>query len=217
MGMTDNIEYDVSGYGYNGIKNNITASSNTTRYLSSSSFNGTDSYIKKTDLDFSSNIWTVSVWYYLPTAPSAYQCILCLSKGNGADANKKIAMCPNSTYIWFKAETSSTTVNVALKVGQWTHVAMSCDGSSYKIYVNGQLLYVNTVSSTVTGCTDFLVGARANAEDATSIAVPFNGNISDVRLYVTCLSESDIIELYHTPISLSSDGTLLTQGEYVEV
>ena len=44
----------------------------------------------------------------------------------------------------------------------------------------------------------------------------FNGQISDFRIYSTALSADDILELYHTPISLSNNGTLLTQGEYVE-
>ena len=40
---------------------------------------------------------------------------------------------------------------------------------------------------------------------------------SDFRLYVTALSVDDVLELYHTPITLSNNGTLLTQGEYSEV
>lgn len=46
MGYDDNIEYDVSGYGYNGIHNNITWSGDSPRYNGCYELNGTNSYIR---------------------------------------------------------------------------------------------------------------------------------------------------------------------------
>lgn len=39
---------------------------------------------------------------------------------------------------------------------------------------------------------------------------------SDFRVYTTALSVDDILELYHTPISVSKTGETFTQGEYIE-
>lgn len=217
LGLNDNIEYDVSGYKNNGTKNGtIIASSSTARYTTSSVFNGS-SYIKNTNFNLTHGIWTVAAWYYLPNSISSYNCILCLSKGDGSDANKKFAMCPNASYVWFKIENTSTSVNSALKVNQWTHIVLTSNGTNGKVYVNGQQAATTNITSIYTDCTDLVIGARASAENATTIAVPLNGYVSDVRIYATTLSAEDIQELYHTPITLSSNGTLLTQGEYVEV
>jgi hypothetical protein len=36
----------------------------------------------------------------------------------------------------------------------------------------------------------------------------FEGNLSDFRIYATCLSDSDIQELYNKPISIDNQGTM---------
>ena len=43
-----------------------------------------------------------------------------------------------------------------------------------------------------------------------------NGYISDFRLYATVLSDADIKELYNSPVSITANGTLITQGEIKE-
>jgi hypothetical protein len=45
-------------------------------------------------------------------------------------------------------------------------------------------------------------------EDAASIAVPFGGYISDVRLYCTALSTDDVKELYETSMDIDSAGNI---------
>jgi len=44
--LDNNIEYDLSGYQYNGTRSGVTPSSDAPRNFGSYSFNGTDSYVK---------------------------------------------------------------------------------------------------------------------------------------------------------------------------
>lgn len=44
----------------------------------------------------------------------------------------------------------------------------------------------------------------------------FHGKLSDFRIYATALSDADIAELYNTPVSITSTGTMLTKGELIE-
>lgn len=51
---------------------------------------------------------------------------------------------------------------------------------------------------------------------ANSWNTSFEGKLSDYRLYATILSDDDILELYNTPISITNNGALVTQGEFIE-
>lgn len=44
----------------------------------------------------------------------------------------------------------------------------------------------------------------------------FNGKLSDFRIYVTALSDSDILELYQSSASVDNNGNLMLAGEVIE-
>lgn len=44
----------------------------------------------------------------------------------------------------------------------------------------------------------------------------FHGKMSDFRIYATALSDADIAELYNTPVSITSTGTMIVKGEVIE-
>lgn len=205
LGYNNNIEYDCSGYCRNGTKSGtITWDVDSPRYTTSYKFNGS-SCIKNNQFYFDSPIWTVSLWYKYNTAPTAYEGFICLSKSDGSDSNKKFAIMPNSNYIWFKAENSSATIS-SLKVGEWCHLAIVSNGTSATIYENGVQRATTTISSSITGAYDLVVGARASSAGAATTSVYNKGNISDVRIYTTALSADDIAELYHSAVIVDSTG-----------
>lgn len=206
LGETPQI-YDCSGFGNNGIKSGaIACESDSPRYMTSYKFNG-NSCIKNNQFYFESPIWTVSLWYKYNTAPTAYEGLICLSKNDGFDSNKKIAIMTNSNYIWFKTENISMSIP-SLKVGEWCHLAVVSDGTSAIIYENGVRKASTTISSFVTKAYDLVVGARASSAGATTTSVYNTGNISDVRIYATALPADAIKQLYNTPISVDKTGNL---------
>ena len=97
---------------------------------------------------------------------------------------------------------------------QWNHIVIIKTGETTRtVYINGQLCTNNSNNYWSATLDRLLIGCRFASG---AYKHYFNGQISDFRAYATELSEEDIQELYHTPITLSSNGTLLTQGEYVE-
>lgn len=212
MGLNSPVEYDCSGYCNNGTKvGTLTYTSDTSKYQVSTKFNGS-SAIKDVDFPFSSSQWTVVFWYKFTTAPSAYQGFICLSRNAGADADKKFAAMPNSSYIWFKFESINYSLQ-SLKVNEWCHIAMTCDGSIGKIYENGILKYTtSSVGTILTDCDDLVVGARANSANAATTSVYLNnGSMSDVRIYATALSADDVKSLYQNCATIDPDGTIRGQ------
>jgi hypothetical protein len=74
-----------------------------------------------------------------------------------------------------------------LTVGQWTHVAVTFDGTTAKIYINGAVAIEG----------NFFFGENKEAPMQFGASVdegwnPFNGALDDVRLYDTVLTEAEI-------------------------
>ena len=225
MGLNDGIEYDVSGYERNGVKTNITYSSDTARYNTSSVFNGTSSKITTFKPDFIKDEVTFSFWAYmdnwgngaLHSPVSAVEGGGFGMQGNNTAFNLQVGT-GSSSVTWIAYTANGSTLNSG-----WHHFAGTYDGFVFNAYIDGTQVYTDTKYTTKTPIfyntnanSGWLFIGGESGGSATNPSNYFNGKISDVRIYSTALSADDILELYHTPISLSHNGTLLTQGEYVE-
>jgi hypothetical protein len=78
----------------------------------------------------------------------------------------------------------------ALKVGEWTHLAVTFDKTNARFYVNG----------TQTGIGAFSFGSNRDAalligSDNAGGGNPFNGTLDEVRLYDVVLTPTDILTL----------------------
>lgn len=207
FGLNDGIEYDVSGYQNNGTKTNVVFSSDTPKYNGSSYFDGT-SLIQVNPLP--SEVKTISVWCKTTKNKSTSQ-FICQDSASGLCVTfykgKIISHLGGSS-----STGSKCTLGDSYIENGWNHFVVLKTGTHTRdVYCNGVKL-TPTSNDYWSPTTGFLVGARNMSN-----GLPFYGYISDLRAYTTLLSEEDILALYNTPITLSSNGTLLTQGEYVEV
>ena len=85
---------------------------------------------------------------------------------------------------------------VALVVQQWVHVALTWDGTTYRVYIDGTELATGPYSS-LTQLGSFAdVG---NSGSAASRASGFNGVIDEVRLYSRALDASEIVAMISLP------------------
>ena len=196
----ENIIYDISGYQRNGIKTNVVFSSDTPKYKGSSYFDGT-SLIQANPL--SSEVKTISVWCKTTKNKSTSQ-FICQDSASG--------LCVTfykGTIISHLGGSSSTgskcTLGDSYIENGWNHFVVLKTGThTREVYCNGVKL-TPTSNDYWSAYAGFLIGARN-----TSNGVPFYGYISDLRAYATVLSEDDILELYHSSISLVNNDTLLT-------
>lgn len=93
-------------------------------------------------------------------------------------------------------------------IGEWAHYACTYKAGVVRMYKDGTQTYTATISDNSSNDYYFTIGRRNDNCDC---------QMSDFRIYNTALSADEIADLYHTPISLSNTGTLLTQGELSEV
>ena len=121
---------------------------------------------------------------------------------------------PNTNYIWFKTENISYRLS-SLKVNEWCHLAVTCDGTTAIIYENGVQKGTTSPSAFYTDTSDLVVGARASSSGAATTSVYSKAKISDFRIYATALSSTDIKELYNTSMSIDNTGKTYAY-EYIE-
>ncbi len=94
----------------------------------------------------------------------------------------------------------------SLPLNAWRHFCVTYDGSTAKYYVNGALK--NSVAQTgALKAFKYLYIGYSKAGGATRMCKAI---VSDFRVYATCLSDADILELYNVGNSIDNKGNLLT-------
>ena len=85
----------------------------------------------------------------------------------------------------------------SLTVNTWTHLATTWDGTTVKLYINGEESLSTNTSGTFTASNHFAVGARTNSSDGRSFAYSLinNSKLNDVRIYDHCLSPKEVKEI----------------------
>lgn len=224
LGYNNNIEYDVSGYCHNGTKYNITDyTSDTPRYSVATKFNGTNSYINVGRGGMVRDEITVNIWAYMEDWTKYNGRLISCTESGGWNFEK------SSGGIHFAIGTGATsnsyknTTNYPLAdlTSGWHMFTGSYDGFQNKMYIDGVLAAQNNSPYTTktpiyyNSSTPVLIGAEAN-KTQTPAGSYFDGYMSDVRIYATALSESDLQSLYNNSGFLDSSGNIYAT-EYTEL
>lgn len=123
--------------------------------------------------------------------------------------------CGNDTYagylVWYLGNVTTDALTFGHACGwklgskepiptdQWTHVAITYNGTTIKTYVNGELQYTFSGSKNIAKTTSMLrIGNRGTDHPAS----PFNGIIDEVRIYNKGLTEEQLGLDYKGAISL---------------
>jgi len=78
----------------------------------------------------------------------------------------------------------------------WMHVAATYDGTKLKLYVNGQFLKEEEITTAVQSTNYFLIGSRSIATAGNFYNSTYaNAEINDVRYYDHCLSAAEVKEI----------------------
>lgn len=203
MGFNDTIEYDVSGYKYNGTKiGSLTYSSDTPRYSTSTSFNGVDDCIQVPLNTFFPNAgsFTINLWFKKHELGSKnYETVFGGISGFEMDTRGG-ASTTLSYYVTGNGR--GLTVQSPLNFDTWYMLTMVCDGTNELYYLNGE--YKKQIEKKGMPSGNYFIGAWRD-----SVSQNFKGLISDFRVYATALTATQVAELYNTAISISNNGTLM--------
>ena len=218
MGFNDGIEYDVSGYGHNGTKTGTFAyDADTPMYNTSTRFNQTDTRITP-PIIFQSDAKIPEISFSFWMKRNDYT-----DAKNHYIYNDICQIYTYSDYLlrisWKHDTESSSTGNTSASSSaittpnEWHHICYTFDKGYLRLYIDGEFKY----DSDRTGTGQFMGAYNFGSIGyASGSNISYGGCLSDFRIYATALTSDQIKDLYHTPISLANNGTLLTQGEYVE-
>lgn len=213
---SESLCFDASGFGNNGVVKNQSAISiekDSPRYEVSTVFNGTPFIIgqnlngaKSTDA-LSLCAWInpsqVSGGYVNPQVSGGYS-IVTSYEGGGAGLHiskgKIYFQIYSGDYIHVSGGSVSTNT--------WYHIVGTYDNSKLRIYVNGELKgeVAKTGNITYDSRTPWAVATNPNGTG--DDGEHYYGKLSDVRIYSTALSASDIKELYSTSASIDKNGNM---------
>lgn len=216
------IEYDTSGYGNNlSVDGTIINENNSPRYDNCYNFNQTG-YLKKEGLNLYADSFTICYWVKIPSSITAQHFIFgtfdsWTNNGVGAwrDSSYELGYdcimrsTSESTYGVFGGP---TVANIAVET--WTHIAYVYTGTQIRTYKNGSLVNEKTYGSSGQCYMPNLY--LGNSKFGNITTENDESSMSDFRLYTTALSEQDIKELYQSPISITDNGVIITQGEFKE-
>lgn len=216
----DNVIYDTSGYGNNGsVSGDILWDSNTPRYKGAYDFNGTG-YIYNDNLNLTTTAFTISFWIKIPSTITHQHFDFATfnswgSEGIGIywDASGQ----KSSSGSIFGEDSNGDKNHVAVqckgKLNEWTHFAITWDGTKVYRYSNGIKFSESDFNAVSVyhprlwlGNSTFGDRTLENSESC----------MSDFRFYTTVLSDFDVLELYQSSASVDNNGNLMLAGEVIE-
>lgn len=192
---------DCSGYTREGeIIGNLTTNSDAPRYDYVTSFDG-KSYIQITSP--SVEVRSVSFWAKWDSIPSGQSVVF-------VDQKSKMGFGLMSTGILCSSNGISTNTfnKTSIVANKWYHFVIVNTGTaptstSRDLFINGVKQIPTSNASNWTFDIDYLqVGKRSTTSDG------FVGSISDFRMYVTPLTDNDVMNLYSTSTSVDNFGNL---------
>jgi len=167
-------------------------------------FNGTTNYI---EVPYSSvnntNQFTVEHWVRLDGGAGTFRAPLC-SRNYNANPKTGYTFYAQTDNTWGFWAFDKKLQGPAVVYGQWTHLAGTYDGSSFRFYVNGIL--VDTIISTFSPNTDKSLRIGAGATELATPNYYFPGIVDEVRIWNFARTASEINSNISTSLVLPQSG-----------
>ena len=198
--IDENIVYDSSGYGNNGlIFNPLTITTDTLKYNVATVFDGNTSAIKVpyTDIASTDDIFTLNLWFKKDDLGSKnYETLFGGPSGFEMDTRAGAA----TALTLYMASTRGSNF-AQFNFGEWYMVTLVNDGTNELYYVNTELK--KTIAKKPMPAGNYYIGAWQ-----TEIKQNYKGFISDFRIYKTALTADQILELYNTSATIDNKGNV---------
>lgn len=141
---------------------------------------------------------TVAWWVYLNALPaSAFAGLITLSNPTWlfyVESNGTIAFQTGTVTAMNLVTCNPWPSASTLAVGQWYHMAVTGDGATVTLYINGA---VNGTPQTVTSASGTNFGAAMFADDLTSTTRYVPCQLVDIAIWDVCLSAGQVLLLAH--------------------
>lgn len=209
LGYNSTIETDTSGFKNNGTKSGtLSITSDTSRYSASTTFSSGSHIVTTLTTGGYANSFTFAWWGKIVN----YTGHMMWGFSNGNRLN--LYMSNNgSNFYWNTGDGNGNpfgSVKPSDYAGSWHHFAITGDGTTAKLYIDGIFKANASTYKGITGTTIYMNGWDSGT------SYNFNGSLSDFRIYATALSADDVKELYQNSASIADNGSVLCY-EFEEV
>ena len=144
----------------------------------------------------SSGSFTIEGWYYPTSSQVDYRAVY--SSGTGYETAGRLYQY-NTTLLFYWNSSSGATGSIGWTLNTWNHFAVTWDGTTTKVYINGQVS-ISSTSPTYSGTVDLSVGESTYS--------PF-GYISNFRIVGSVLYSANFTPPT-TPLTAIANTRLLT-------
>ena len=192
---------DASGKGHTGTLSNATWTAGG-KFGAALSFDGSSSWVTVADapdLDLSDGM-TLEAWVRPSALGTSWRTVLFKERSGGVVyslyANQYSGLPVGQVYIGGEQNATGT---AQLPLDTWTHVAVTFDGTSLRLYVDGTLTNTTAISGAMSGSDGPLrIGGNAIWNEW------FDGLIDELRIYDRALSPTEIQTDMQTPVADTS-------------
>ncbi len=171
-------------------------------FVRSIDFDGVDDYLDAGNVLNLGNNFTVSAWI---KRSGANQSIV--SKRNAGFTSGYDLRINNAGRVemsWMNGTLQTITSTVSIPTNVWHNVAVTFDGTTARLYIDG-VLNVSQALSTVPDTNESFLIAAAGGTSTTSF---FDGTIDEVRVFGTALSAAQLRYIMNQEVRQHSDGTV---------
>ncbi|UCE47160.1 MAG: LamG domain-containing protein, partial [Phycisphaerales bacterium] len=176
---------DKSGQGHHGNVHGASYESNG-RIGGAMSFDGDDDYISTSDISLRE--FTFSAWVKTHTRGLNNRRIFLLSDGEHCYALQ--GNIRGSVGIYVADDLEINEYHWSFELGRWTHIAVTHDGNTFKIYKDGRLTEIGPIRTSGVAGTLYIGGTDRHRGDF------WHGMIDELLIFNRALSDSQIERLY---------------------
>ena len=165
------------------------------------------------DVSQFSNNFSFCCWVYFANTNSAQYIFHLGSKGTWVSKYSILQDYGGTIVYHIHGVECKTSISISSYLNTWMHLALTYDGATAKIYINGsQVLSESKSQQSFTAGNNLAIGSRINNSSATSFAYGLqSGKLNDVRLYNRTLSPKEVKEIskglmVHYPLTRGGRG-----------
>ena len=204
ININENIEYDCSGYCYNGKRiGAFEYVSDTPKYDMATHINSASQkiYIQGLTTVGFGDSYSFAWWGKRNSNSSMFWGFSNGIRLNGMYTGKLWNTSDASNNPLY--EIGTTTQVTAPTVNVWHHYVMTGDGEKNYVYLDGELWAESKIYKSINGTAIYINGFDSQTHYSSN-----NMSISDFRIYATALSAEDILVLYKNSVYIDNQGNL---------